>query len=58
MIPRNSSIMAEKSERQVIVEGFEERGGILKLKQQKQEEEKIGYAPWDQTPAWLVSNVA
>ena len=47
-------------ERRVIVEGFEERGGILKLKQQKEEEklrkqqeEKVGYAPWDQKKAWF-----
>jgi hypothetical protein len=42
-------------ERQVIVDGFEERGGILKLKQLQQEEERAGYEPWNQTRAWFNS---
>lgn len=41
------------SEREVLVEGFEERGGILKLKAQQQQDERLGYVPWEQMPAWF-----
>ena len=41
------------SEREVLVEGFEERGEILKLKAQQQQDERLGYVPWEQMPAWF-----